>query len=297
MRISVPLVAARAAPCTVALRYSPIVALQPRSPTQHLVVVGRRVSRAVKGTANVVVTLLFALLLCLPLPSPSFAITVDGAPVVTTDVGLPGGALRRRYGMPSLPVSAPRRKTSFVTAAVEAVGPSVVRIDTERLVERVPLEGYLFPGLEPEGQRKESGQGSGVILSDNGVIMTNAHVVNKANKVTVTLTDGRVFEGTVKGSDDFLDLAVIKIKPAGKALPTAPLGRSEDLQVGDWVVAIGNAVGLDSTVTLGIVSSLSRSAAEVGIPNKKVNFIQTDAAINPGNSGGPPSMQKRRPCC
>ena len=96
--------------------------------------------------------------------------------------------------------------------------------------------------------------------------MTNAHVVNKANKVTVTLTDGRTFEGTVTGSDDFLDLAVIKINPPkGKALPTAPLGRSEDLQVGDWVVAIGNAVGLDSTVTLGIVSSLSRSAAEVGL--------------------------------
>jgi len=117
--------------------------------------------------------------------------------------------------------------------------------------------------------------------------MTNAHVVNKASKVTITLTDGRTFEGTVKGSDDFLDLAVIKIKPSGRALPTAPLGRSDDLQVGDWVIAIGNAVGLDSTVTLGIVSSLSRSAAEVGIPNKKVNFIQTDAAINPGNSGGP----------
>lgn len=162
--------------------------------------------------------------------------------------------MRRRYGMPALPVTVPRRKSSFVTAAVEAVGPSVVRIDTERLVERVPLEGYLFPGLEPEGQRKESGQGSGVILSEEGLIMTNAHVVNKANKVTVTLTDGRTIEGTVKGSDDFLDLAVVKITPPkGKALPTAPLGRSEDLQVGDWVVAIGNAVGLDSTVTLGIV--------------------------------------------
>ena len=79
----------------------------------------------------------------------------------------------------------------------------------------------------------------------------------------------------------------VKIKPTGRKLPTAPLGRSDDLQVGDWVIAIGNAVGLDSTVTLGIVSSLQRSAAEVGIPNKKVNFIQTDAAINPGNSGGP----------
>jgi len=145
----------------------------------------------------------------------------------------------------------------------------------------------LYPGLEPEGQRRESGQGSGVILTEEGVILTNAHVIKNAAKVTVTLTDGRTFEGVVKGSDDYMDLAAVKIKPQGKRLPTAPLGRSDDLQVGDWVIAIGNAVGLDSTVTLGIVSSLSRSAAEVGIPNKKVDFIQTDAAINPGNSGGP----------
>jgi len=190
--------------------------------------------------------------------------------------------------MPPLTRGAPRRvKTSFVTAAVETVGPAVVRIDTERLVDRQPIEGYLFPGLEPDGQRREAGQGSGVILSEEGVILTNAHVVKNAAKVTVTLTDGRTFEGSVKGSDDYMDLAAVKIKPAGRKLPTAPLGRSDDLQVGDWVIAIGNAVGLDSTVTLGIVSSLSRSAAEVGIPNKKVNFIQTDAAINPGNSGGP----------
>lgn len=212
-----------------------------------------------------------------------------------------------------------RQKTSFVTAAVESVGPAVVRIDTERkqsrtelsaarlnpifchhealphpicflpagLVDRQPVEGYMLPGLEPEGQRRESGQGSGVILSEEGLILTNAHVVRNAAKVTVTLTDGRVFEGVVKGSDEYMDLAAVRIKPSGKVLPTAPLGRSDELQVGDWVIAIGNAVGLDSTVTLGIVSSLSRSAAEVGIPNKKVNFIQTDAAINPGNSGGP----------
>ena len=146
--------------------------------------------------------------------------------------------MRRRYGMPALPVTIPRKKTSFVTSAVDAVGPSVVRIDTERLIERVPLENYLFPGLEPEGPpRKESGQGSGVILSDEGLILTNAHVVDKANtspsRVTVTLTDGRTFEGTVKGSDEFIDLAVVKIDPPkGMPLPMAPLGRSADLQVG-----------------------------------------------------------------
>ena len=108
--------------------------------------------------------------------------------------------------------------------------------------------------------------------------------MKNAAKVTVTLTDGRTFEGLVKGQDDYMDLAAVKIQPSGRKLPIAPLGRSDELQVGDWVIAIGNAVGLDSTVTLGIVSSLSRSAAEVGIPNKKVNFIQTDAAINPGMS-------------
>ena len=184
---------------------------------------------------------------------------------------------------------APRRvKTSFVTAAVNSVGPAVVRIDTERLVDRQPIEGYLFPGLEPDGApRRESGQGSGVILTEEGVILTNAHVVKNAARVTVTLTDGRTFEGSVKGADEYMDLAAVKISPTGRRLPTAPLGTADELSVGDWVIAIGNAVGLDSTVTLGIVSSLSRSAAEVGIPNKKVNFIQTDAAINPGNSGGP----------
>ena len=251
------------------------------------------VMRPLRRFGRIALSSVLALLLALPVPSASFAAQLVPTPAQETSLPAisqfqrgPSTSELRRYGQPV--VALPRReKTSFVTAAVNSVGPATVRIDTERLVERVPLEGYLFPGLEPDGQRKESGQGSGVILSEDGVIMTNAHVVNKASKVTITLTDGRTFEGTVKGSDDFLDLAVIKIKPSGKVLPTAPLGRSDDLQVGDWVIAIGNAVGLDSTVTLGIVSSLSRSAAEVGIPNKKVNFIQTDAAINPGNSGGP----------
>ena len=231
-------------------------------------------------------TLLLVLLISVPIPTGS---ALAAAPPVATEVGLPA-VVRLPDSMTSLgaPALPPRRqKTSFVTAAVASVGPAVVRIDTERLVDRQPLEGYLFPGLEPDGQRRESGQGSGVIVNEEGFILTNAHVVKNAAKVTVTLTDGRVFEGQVKGQDDYMDLAAVKIKPTGRKLPTAPLGRSDDLQVGDWVIAIGNAVGLDSTVTLGIVSSLQRSAAEVGIPNKKVNFIQTDAAINPGNSGGP----------
>ena len=256
-----------------------------------------RMIRLVRTVLHSLALLICALLVTVPLPPPcAFAASAYSAPIYSE------AATAAEAPLPSTPrvpnALAPdkfgirkpggrRQKTSFVTAAVDSVGPAVVRIDTERLVDRQPLEGYLFPGLEPDGQRRESGQGSGVILSEEGVILTNAHVVKNAARVTVTLTDGRTFEGTVKGSDEYMDLAAVKIKPYGRKLPTAPLGRSDDLQVGDWVIAIGNAVGLDSTVTLGIVSSLSRSAAEVGIPNKKVNFIQTDAAINPGNSGGP----------
>jgi len=256
----------------------------------RLPLVLRSIAHQCSRFMRVMCTLLFTLMIVVPLPTLPALAAVDPS---TTPSGAMHAAVRVPDGVPGLggltlpsgPVR--RQKTSFVTAAVESVGPAVVRIDTERLVDRQPLEGYLFPGLEPDSQRRESGQGSGVILSEEGLILTNAHVVKNAAKVTVTLTDGRIFEGLVKGQDDYMDLAAVKIKPTGRKLPTAPLGRSDDLQVGDWVIAIGNAVGLDSTVTLGIVSSLSRSAAEVGIPNKKVNFIQTDAAINPGNSGGP----------
>ena len=267
----------------------------------------RRLVRTLRMAAQSVAVVLFALLISLPMPPMAPALA---APSQNSEVSLP--SITRmppatKIVVPEVDQSseiesppprptkgAPRRvKTSFVTAAVNSVGPAVVKIDTERLVDRQPIEGYLFPGLEPDGPRREAGQGSGVILNEDGVILTNAHVIKNANKVTVTLTDGRTFEGVVKGSDEYMDLAAVKIKPSGKRLPIAPLGRSDDLQVGDWVIAIGNAVGLDSTVTLGIVSSLSRSAAEVGIPNKKVNFIQTDVraaiALTPHQPHGPSS--------
>jgi S1-C subfamily serine protease len=134
-------------------------------------------------------------------------------------------------------------------------------------------------------QQRLRGQGSGFIVDGNGIILTNAHVVDKADRVTVTLKDGRVFDGKVQGADEVTDLAVVKIN--GKDLPVAKLGNSDNVQVGDWAIAVGNPLGLDNTVTLGIVSTLKRSSAQVGIPNKRLEFIQTDAAINPGNSGGP----------
>ena len=130
---------------------------------------------------------------------------------------------------------------------------------------------------EPFGQ----GMGSGVVVSPDGYVVTNHHVIDGANKVTVTLTDKREFDGTIVGSDPQTDLAVIKIKD--KDLPYIPWGNSSKLEVGEYVLAIGNPFGLNSTVTQGIVSALGRGG--IGI-TKYEDFIQTDAAINPGNSGG-----------
>ncbi|MGG6294266.1 HhoA/HhoB/HtrA family serine endopeptidase [Leptolyngbya sp. AN02str] len=186
---------------------------------------------------------------------------------------------------------------SFVAAAVNRVGNAVVRIDTERTVTRNvdpflndPFfrrffgEGMMMPGPYEERQQ---GQGSGFIIDTNGTILTNAHVVNGADSVMVRLKDGRTFEGDVKGVDEVTDLAVVKISVSGEELPVSSLGDSDAVQVGDWAIAVGNPLGLDNTVTLGIVSTLNRSSAMVGIPDKRLDFIQTDAAINPGNSGGP----------
>jgi S1-C subfamily serine protease len=185
--------------------------------------------------------------------------------------------------------------SSFVTAAVNRVGSAVVRIDTERTITRRVdpfmedpffrrFFGEGFQGQLPAEQLR--GLGSGFIIDKSGLVLTNAHVVDKADRVTVRLKDGRSFDGKVQGIDEVTDLAVVKIN-AGNSLPVAPLGSSNSVQVGDWAIAVGNPLGFDNTVTLGIVSTLKRSSAQVGITDKRLDFIQTDAAINPGNSGGP----------
>jgi serine protease Do len=137
--------------------------------------------------------------------------------------------------------------------------------------------------MEPRGPRgfRGGGQGSGVIVSSDGYILTNNHVIDGAREVTVTLPDKREFKGTIVGTDPKTDLAVVKID--GKHLPTIPWGDASKLQVGEYVLAVGNPFGLNSTVTLGIVSALGRG--HMGITQYE-DFIQTDAAINPGNSGG-----------
>jgi S1-C subfamily serine protease len=191
--------------------------------------------------------------------------------------------------------------STFITEVVDKVGPAVVRINTSRTATRQqagvdsPLFrrffGELPEGVAPEdapqeGRRRvEQGTGSGFIINGNGQIITNAHVVQGADKVTVTLKDGRVLQGKVMGLDTVTDVAVVKIE--GDKLPTVALGDSEKIKAGEWAIAIGNPLGLDNTVTAGIVSATGRSSSQVGDGSKRVNYIQTDAAINPGNSGGP----------
>lgn len=195
----------------------------------------------------------------------------------------------------TLPV-APSLGPNFIADAAERISPAVVRIDTERVLKTRtgvgPSDPFLEPGL-PEfffGGRgpapRERGSGSGFILSADGTVVTNAHVVDGASKVIVTLNDGRKLTGKVVGEDTLTDLAVIKVD-AGISLPTVALGDSNGLRPGEWVIAVGNPLGLDHTVTAGIISALNRSSASVGVNDRRLEFIQTDAAINPGNSGGP----------
>ena len=187
---------------------------------------------------------------------------------------------------------------SFVTKAVEKTGPSVVTIDTQRYVRnrrfsrdsQLFLDPYFerFFGLDFPKDNKpkiEQGQGSGFIF-DDGLVMTNAHVVNGSDKVIVGLNNGKKSKATLIGQDFFTDIAVLKIEGKGP-WPKAQLGNSTKIKVGDWAIAVGNPFGLENTVTLGIISNLKRNVAQLGIYDKKLELIQTDAAINPGNSGGP----------
>lgn len=186
-----------------------------------------------------------------------------------------------------------RSNSNFIAEAVQQVGPAVVRIDASTKVGNKmpdPLKNPLFrrffgDGLPGPEERVKRGTGSGVILAADGRLITNAHVVDGADTVLVTLKDGRTFEGKVRGVDSMTDVAAVEID--AKDLPVAMVGSSDVLTPGQWAIAIGNPLGLDNTVTVGIISATGRSSSQVGIPDKRVRFIQTDAAINPGNSGGP----------
>ncbi len=172
---------------------------------------------------------------------------------------------------------------------------SVVNIDISKNISMPgvsfngPFQFFFGDGSDPsQGQQgqmphkfQQHGSGSGVIIRQDGYILTNNHVVGQADEIKVTLNDKREFQGKVVGRDSFTDLALVKID--AKGLPTAQIGTSKNLRPGDWAVAIGSPLGLDHSVTMGIISALGRSINDIN----SVDFIQTDAAINPGNSGGP----------
>ena len=193
------------------------------------------------------------------------------------------------------PVSgtAPEGSASIADVA-ERVTPAVVSIRSTRAVRPRQNLGAP-PGMEEfleqferQQPREQTGDGSGFIVSKDGFIITNNHVVADATVIEVTLSDRRRFKARIVGRDETTDVAVIKID--GGDFPTIPLGDDEQTRIGEWVVAVGNPLGLDFTVTAGIISSKNRGA-EVRLPNTgnlSINdFLQTDAAINPGNSGGP----------
>ncbi len=181
------------------------------------------------------------------------------------------------------------RRTA-ITAAVQRVAPSVVTVQTE-VVERVPADVFeqFFGGRS--GTRSAAGLGSGFIVREDGVILTNAHVVSGASRISVALKDGPTYPAKLLGADETNDLAVIKID--AKGLPVAPLGNSSNLIVGEWAIAIGNPYGFllantEPSVTAGVVSGTGRNLATPSEGSGVyVDMIQTDASINPGNSGGP----------
>jgi serine protease Do len=244
--------------------------------------------------------LLAALVLATQRPRDRVAVPPDalgGGP--GNAVTLAAAAGSDSFGASPAALDASRR--TAIVAAAERVGPAVVTLSVvqTRVVQTSPLpfgEDFFEPffrDMIPQYRYREQipNMGSGVVISANGYVLTNEHVVRGAEKITVILPDGRRFEGTVLGSHPQYDLAVVKID--GRNLPIARLGSSNDLMVGEWALAIGNPFGFllndtQPTVTAGVISATHRDIKSQGSTGGIYkNMIQTDAAINPGNSGGP----------
>ncbi|HEY7767480.1 S1C family serine protease, partial [Longimicrobium sp.] len=182
------------------------------------------------------------------------------------------------------------RRTAIVAAA-ERVAPAVVSVNVlrrERVVPRSMWEEMMIP---PGAEREVAGLGSGFIITPEGLVITNEHVVRAASEVMVTLPDGREFDADVVGADEVNDLALLRIR-GGRGLPVAPLGNSDGLMIGEWVIAIGNPFGFllsnpEPSVSAGVVSAVGRNIGGAGGQRSvSLDLIQTDASINPGNSGG-----------
>jgi serine protease Do len=185
---------------------------------------------------------------------------------------------------PSDDVATVRELGNAIAGVAERARGAVVfiEVETKPRPARVPMQGYPFPFGPPQGRQPQGGQGTGFVVAADGVILTNAHVVKDAARITVRFDDGRTLRAKVVGSDPKSDVAVLRVEATD--LAHLELANSDAIRVGEWVVAIGNPFGLTQTVTAGIVSAKGRDS--VGIADFE-NFIQTDAAINPGNSGGP----------
>lgn len=208
-----------------------------------------------------------------------------------TMAGNPGFAIPSGAGLDGPDINTLESQNRAYERIAETVTPAIVSIQSTQVikVQQSPMFndpffrqffGNAFPNIPPE--QKEHALGSGVIVSPDGYIVTNNHVIKNASDIEIQLADKRSFKGRVVGTDPQTDVAVLKIDAHG--LKTAPVGDSSTLHVGDIVMAFGNPFGLDFTVTRGAVSALGRPAPEA---NMVANYIQTDAAINPGNSGGP----------
>ncbi|MDQ3996863.1 MAG: trypsin-like peptidase domain-containing protein, partial [Gemmatimonadota bacterium] len=181
------------------------------------------------------------------------------------------------------------RRTA-ITTAVARVAPAVVTVQTE-VVERVPVDfvEQFFGGRS--GERSRAGLGTGFVIRNDGVIVTNAHVIAGASRIVVMTRDGRTHPARLLGADETNDIAVLKVEARG--LPVAPLGDSNSLLVGEWAIAIGNPYGFllgnsEPSVTAGVISGVGRNLVDRGGgPSAYFDMVQTDASINPGNSGGP----------
>jgi serine protease Do len=210
-------------------------------------------------------------LLCLPLALPT----------LTAEKPTAGG---RNMGSP---IAALEAVSSAFSDVAKRVTPTVVTIETMYRATAQP-QHPMFRQWAPQRQRQvPRGSGSGVIYDHQGHIITNAHVIADASSMEVVLSDGRRIEATLVGQDPKTDLAVIKVDPSKTDLVKASYGNSDHLDVGDWVIAIGNPLGFSHTVTHGIVSAKSRSGLRNDLEGAYEDFIQTDASINQGNSGGP----------
>jgi serine protease Do len=223
----------------------------------------------------------------------TFALGMGGG-VVATRLYPPGTDLMpaaRPADAKPIELSAPAAEDG-IADLVDKVKTAVVNIDTEahrrvmqpRMIDpfRMFMDDQGMGGMQMQPQeRVEKGVGSGFILKEDGLIVTNNHVVRGADKLTVTFSDGRKLQGKVVGADPGTDLALVKVD--GHNLPTLKLAAADKLRVGQYVVAVGSPLGLQQTVTTGILSAIDRT---IGL-NARVGFLQTDAAINPGNSGGP----------